>query len=54
MIVTAAPLELKFDDGQGPVTLTDPNGNTVTLDGSGITLANGQRTGRRSAARACR
>jgi uncharacterized protein involved in type VI secretion and phage assembly len=42
VLVTAAPHELKLDDGQGSITLTDPNGNTVTLDSSGITLANGQ------------
>jgi uncharacterized protein involved in type VI secretion and phage assembly len=41
VIVTAAPHELKFDDSQSSITLTDPNGNTVTLDKSGITLANG-------------
>lgn len=41
VIVTAAPLELKLDDGQQSITITDPNGNTVTLDSSGITLANG-------------
>jgi phage baseplate assembly protein gpV len=42
VIVTAAPHKLEFDDNQGSVTLSDPNGNTVTLDSSGITLANGQ------------
>ena len=42
VIVTAAPHKLEFDDDQGSITLSDPNGNTVTLDGSGITLANGQ------------
>jgi phage baseplate assembly protein gpV len=41
VIVTTAPLELKLDDGGQSVTLTDPNGNTVTLDSSGISLANG-------------
>jgi phage baseplate assembly protein gpV len=39
VIATKAPTELKFDDDQGSLTVTDPNGNTVTLDGSGITLA---------------
>ena len=38
VIVTAAPLELKLDDGGESITITDPNGNTVTLDSSGITL----------------
>jgi uncharacterized protein involved in type VI secretion and phage assembly len=42
VIVTKAPHTLKFDDGQGTITLSDPNGNTVTLAESGITLANGQ------------
>lgn len=44
VIVTRAPIELKFDDGQGSLTITDPNGNTVTLDGSGITAARGGQT----------
>ena len=43
VIVTAAPHKLKFDDGSSPsVTLSDPKGNTVTLDSSGITIAHGQ------------
>jgi uncharacterized protein involved in type VI secretion and phage assembly len=29
-----------LDDGQGTITVTDPNGNTVTLDSAGITLSN--------------
>jgi len=41
VIVTTAPLELKLDDNAQSITLTDPNGNTVTMDSSGITLANG-------------
>jgi uncharacterized protein involved in type VI secretion and phage assembly len=41
VIVTMAPLELKLDDGNSAITITDPNGNTVTLDSSGITLDNG-------------
>ena len=41
VIVTDAPHKLKFDDDGGSITLTDPNGNTVTLDSSGITLSNG-------------
>jgi hypothetical protein len=41
VIVTAAPLEIKLDDGQQSITITDPNGNTVTLDSSGITMSNG-------------
>jgi uncharacterized protein involved in type VI secretion and phage assembly len=44
VIVTKAPTELKFDDDQGSLTITDPNGNTVTLDSSGITLSRGSET----------
>jgi uncharacterized protein involved in type VI secretion and phage assembly len=44
VIVTASPLELKLDDDQGAITVTDSNGNTVTLGGSGISLANGSST----------
>ncbi len=42
VIVTAAPLKVEFDDDQSSITLSDPNGNTATMDSSGITLANGQ------------
>jgi uncharacterized protein involved in type VI secretion and phage assembly len=41
-IVTAAPHTMKFDDDQSSITVSDPNGNTITLDSSGITLANGE------------
>jgi len=41
VIVTASTLELKLDDGAQSSALTDSNGNTVTLDSSGITLRNG-------------
>lgn len=41
VIATMSPFELKFDDGGGSLTIKDSNGNTVTLDSSGITLANG-------------
>ena len=44
VIVTAAPHKLEFDDDKGSITLSDPNGNTVTLDSNGIKLANGQAT----------
>lgn len=44
VIVTKAPTELKFDDDQGSLTITDPNGNSVTLDSSGITLTRGSET----------
>lgn len=41
VIVTTAPLEIKLDDNQQTITITDPNGNTATFDSNGITLANG-------------
>ena len=41
VIVTKSKLELKLDDNAPRLTLTDSNGNTVTLDSSGITVANG-------------
>jgi uncharacterized protein involved in type VI secretion and phage assembly len=42
VIITAAPHEIKFDDDAGTITLSDPNGNTATLQSTGINLANGQ------------
>ena len=44
VLVTAAMLTLTLDDEQGKITLSDRNGNTVTLDKSGIKLANGQES----------
>jgi hypothetical protein len=44
VIVTKAPNKLEFDDDQGTITLSDNNGNTVTLESSGINLANGGST----------
>jgi hypothetical protein len=41
VIVTVSSLELKFDDGAGVITISDPSGNTVTLGSDGITLAHG-------------
>ena len=41
VIVTVSSLELKLDDSASAITISDPNGNTVTLDNGGITLANG-------------
>lgn len=43
VIVTTSPLELKLDDGAGSITVTDSNGNSLTLDSSGITLSNGSQ-----------
>ncbi len=39
VVVTAAPHTLILDDDQQSITLTDPNGNSVTLDAAGITLS---------------
>ncbi|MGP0028310.1 MAG: hypothetical protein ACLPKE_33885 [Streptosporangiaceae bacterium] len=44
VIVTKAPHKFELNDDQSSITLSDPNGNTVTLNSSGITLANGQST----------
>jgi hypothetical protein len=41
VIVTVSSLEVKLNDSASSITVSDPNGNTVTLDGDGITLANG-------------
>jgi uncharacterized protein involved in type VI secretion and phage assembly len=41
VIVTAAGHKLTFDDDKKSITLSDPNGNTVTLTNSGLKLANG-------------
>ena len=41
VIVTVSSLKLKLDDAAGSITISDPNGNTATLDSGGITLANG-------------
>jgi phage baseplate assembly protein gpV len=41
VIITSAPHKVEFDDNQGSITISDPNGNTITLDSTGITLANG-------------
>jgi uncharacterized protein involved in type VI secretion and phage assembly len=39
VVVTAAPHTLILDDDQRRITLSDPNGNAVTLDATGITLS---------------
>jgi len=44
VIATAAALTVKLDDDQGEITLSDQNGNTVTLGKSGVKLANGQQS----------
>jgi uncharacterized protein involved in type VI secretion and phage assembly len=41
LIATTSPHALKLDDSARAITLTDPNGNTVQLDGTGITHSKG-------------
>jgi len=41
LIATTAPHALKLDDSGQAITLTDPNGNTVQLDSTGITQSKG-------------
>jgi uncharacterized protein involved in type VI secretion and phage assembly len=41
VIVTAAALKLVLNDEEESITITDPNGNAVTLNESGITLSKG-------------
>jgi hypothetical protein len=41
-VIISVKHKLELDDDQGKITLSDPNGNTVTLDGSGIKLASGE------------
>ncbi|HMD91011.1 MAG TPA: phage baseplate assembly protein V [Trebonia sp.] len=41
VIVTTAPHKLVLNDDDGSITITDPNGNAVTLNASGITLSKG-------------
>jgi uncharacterized protein involved in type VI secretion and phage assembly len=43
-IVTASGHKMLFDDNGSSITLSDPNGNTITLDSSGITLTRGSNT----------
>lgn len=43
-IVTASGNKMLFDDNGSSITLSDPNGNTITLDSSGITLTRGSNT----------
>ena len=39
VIVTAAGHKLMLNDDEGSITISDPNGNTVLLNASGITLS---------------
>jgi hypothetical protein len=40
-IITKAGHKILFNDGGESITITDPNNNKITLDGSGITLERG-------------
>ena len=40
-MVTAAPHKLILNDDERSITITDPNGNSVTLNAAGITLSKG-------------
>jgi uncharacterized protein involved in type VI secretion and phage assembly len=40
-LVTSAGQKLLFDVDQGSITIEDQNGNTITLDDSGVTLSRG-------------
>ena len=48
-IVTKAGQKILLDDDGGTITIADQNGNTVTLDSSGITLQRGGSQRSRSA-----
>jgi len=43
VIATTSPHALKLDDSAQAITLTDPNGNTVQLDSTGITHSKGSQ-----------
>ncbi|HME37166.1 MAG TPA: phage baseplate assembly protein V [Candidatus Sulfotelmatobacter sp.] len=43
-VIVTKQLKLLFDDDQDSITLQDSNGNSVTLDSSGITLTRGSQT----------
>ena len=40
-LVTSAGQKLLFDVDRGSITIEDQNGNTITLDDSGVTLSRG-------------
>jgi len=43
-VIVTKQLKLLFDDDQDSITIQDSNGNSVTLDSSGITLTHGSQT----------
>ena len=43
-VIVTKQLKLLFDDDQDGITIQDSNGNSVTLDSSGITLTHGSQT----------
>ena len=42
--IVTKQLKMLFDDDQDSITIQDSNGNSVTLDSSGITLTRGSQT----------
>jgi len=44
IIVTKSGSKLLLDDDEGTITLSDSNGNQMTLDGSGLTLERGSNS----------
>jgi uncharacterized protein involved in type VI secretion and phage assembly len=43
VIVTKAPHKILLDDDGQSITISDPNGNTLTLDASGVTIQRGTK-----------
>jgi uncharacterized protein involved in type VI secretion and phage assembly len=43
-LVTSAGQKLLFDVNQGSITIEDQNGNTITLDDSGVTVSRGAQS----------
>jgi hypothetical protein len=43
VIATAKGLRLVLNDAEGTITISDPNGNTVTLNQAGITLSKAEQ-----------
>jgi len=42
--IVTKQLKMLFDDDQDSITIQDSNGNSVTLDSTGITLTRGSQT----------
>lgn len=43
-VIVTRQIKMMFDDDQDSVTIQDSNGNSVTMDSSGITLTRGSQT----------